>query len=102
MKSDEPIVEQAKKADAPKKGKNNKNKKLVAPVFADKEVVVVSQENGFTGDKEQWFDEEKYNQPTQGPNFDEAKKHDYYFGSYSSHHIHEEMLKDTHRTLTYQ
>ena len=103
MKSDEPIVEQAKKADASKKGgKKNKNQKLVAPVFADKEVVVVSQENGFTGDKEEWFDEDKYNQPKQGPNFDEAKKHDYYFGSYSSHHIHEEMLKDTHRTLTYQ
>jgi len=34
--------------------------------------------------------------------FDDASKHDYYFGSYSSHHIHEEMLKDTVRTLTYQ
>lgn len=29
-------------------------------------------------------------------------KHDYYFGSYSSFHIHEEMLKDTVRTRTYQ
>lgn len=29
-------------------------------------------------------------------------KHDYYFGSYSSFHIHEEMLKDSVRTRTYQ
>ena len=35
-------------------------------------------------------------------NFDEAGKHDYYYNSYSSHHIHEEMLKDTSRTLAYQ
>jgi len=35
-------------------------------------------------------------------NFDKAGEHDYYFNSYSSHHIHEEMLKDTSRTLTYQ
>jgi hypothetical protein len=98
----EQIVETKKAtAPAPKKGAK-KGGKLVAPVFADKEVVVNSQENGFTGDKEQWFDEEAYNQPQQGPNFEKAKEHDYYFGSYSSHHIHEEMLKDTHRTLTYQ
>lgn len=29
-------------------------------------------------------------------------KHDYYFGSYSNFYIHEEMLKDTVRTLAYQ
>lgn len=34
--------------------------------------------------------------------FGERDKHDYYFGSYSSFHIHEEMLKDTVRTRTYQ
>ena len=28
-------------------------------------------------------------------------EHDYYFGSYSSFHIHEEMLKDSVRTRTY-
>lgn len=71
------------------------------PIFADKDIVVPSTENGFTGTTETWFDEELYNAPTKGPNFDDAKKHDYYFNSYSSHHIHEEMLKDTNRTLTY-
>jgi len=30
------------------------------------------------------------------------ENHDYYFGSYSHFYIHEEMLKDTVRTLTYQ
>jgi protein arginine N-methyltransferase 1 len=30
------------------------------------------------------------------------KDHDYYFGSYSSFYIHEEMLKDTVRTRAYQ
>jgi len=34
--------------------------------------------------------------------FGDRSKHDYYFGSYSSFHIHEEMLKDTVRTRTYQ
>ena len=34
--------------------------------------------------------------------FGKRDKHDYYFGSYSSFHIHEEMLKDTVRTRTYQ
>ena len=35
--------------------------------------------------------------------FDWSKKdHDYYFGSYSSFYIHEEMLKDTVRTRAYQ
>ena len=34
-------------------------------------------------------------------NFDNANKLDYYFNSYSSHHIHEEMLKDKVRTLAY-
>ena len=61
-----------------------------------------SSETGYTGHTDNWFDEDKYNIPKQGPNFDKANLHDYYFNSYSSHHIHEEMLKDTSRTLAYQ
>lgn len=34
--------------------------------------------------------------------FSEKKKHDYYYGSYSNFHIHEEMLKDNVRTETYR
>ena len=61
-----------------------------------------STEKGYTGHPDNWFDEEKYNRPKHAANFDDAGKHDYYFNSYSSHHIHEEMLKDTSRTLSYQ
>jgi hypothetical protein len=60
-----------------------------------------STESGYTGHTDNWFDEEKYNKPKHTANFDGAKAHDYYFNSYSSHHIHEEMLKDTSRTLSY-
>lgn len=63
---------------------------------------VPSTEVGFTGASESWFDDEAYKAPKNKANFDEAGKHDYYFNSYSSHHIHEEMLKDTHRTNTYR
>jgi len=34
--------------------------------------------------------------------FSGKKDHDYYYGSYSHFHIHEEMLKDATRTRTYQ
>ena len=80
----------------------------MAPLkLADKiNKVYESSEKGFNGDAETWFDEERYQKPKGGvagkANFDEANKHDYYFNSYSSHHIHEEMLKDRSRTLAYQ
>lgn len=61
-----------------------------------------STELGFTGPSEEWFNDEIYKAPKHKANFDEAGKHDYYFNSYSSHHIHEEMLKDSHRTTTYR
>jgi protein arginine N-methyltransferase 1 len=68
----------------------------------DKDRPCKSREPGFTGHPDTWFDDDKYNKPKKGATFDEANQHDYYFNSYSSHHIHEEMLKDSHRTLTYQ
>ena len=63
---------------------------------------VESTELGFTGPSEEWFDDEIYKAPKHKANFDAAGKHDYYFNTYSSHHIHEEMLKDSHRTTTYR
>ena len=72
------------------------------PVFRDKFKPVRSNEQGYVGNSEGWFDDELYKKPKGKANFDGANKHDYYFNSYSSHHIHEEMLKDTSRTLTYQ
>lgn len=68
----------------------------------DKTRPAKSREPGFIGKSDDWFDEARYEKPKAGASFDEANQHDYYFNSYSSHHIHEEMLKDTHRTLTYQ
>jgi len=65
-------------------------------------VPVPSTEKGFTGPPENWFDEEEFKKPKHVANFDQAGQHDYYFNSYSSHHIHEEMLKDQQRTLAYR
>lgn len=58
-------------------------------------------EEGFTGDKETWFDDDKF-KASMFADFSEKKKHDYYYGSYSNFHIHEEMLKDNVRTETYR
>jgi len=58
-------------------------------------------EEGFTGPKEGWFDDAEYRRQMLD-DFGNRNKHDYYYGSYSSFHIHEEMLKDTVRTRTYQ
>ena len=113
MKNETPVE---KKPQRPKPEKvsrdrsSNGNKKththfqtnLKMPVFGDKEKVLDSNEAGFEGDKESWFDEELYNKPKTKINFDGAGQHDYYYNSYSSHHIHEEMLKDSSRTCAYQ
>ncbi len=62
--------------------------------FGRKDKVKTSTEKGFTGHSDLWFDEDRFNKPRSSANFDKANDHDYYFNSYSSHHIHEEMLKD--------
>jgi len=62
--------------------------------------VRVSTEEGFTGPPTEWFDDKEFER-IQGIALTK-KDHDYYYGSYSSFHIHEEMLKDTTRTRTYQ
>lgn len=57
-------------------------------------------EDGFTGSPALWFDDNEFLAQTCA---DLSKKdHDYYYSSYSSFYIHEEMLKDKHRTRTYQ
>jgi len=82
------------------KQKNNVEK-LKPFEFGRKDKVLKSSEKGFTGHSDSWFDEDRFNKPKVKATFDKANEHDYYFNSYSSHHIHEEMLKDTHRTLSY-
>ena len=48
----------------------------------------------------QWFVDEEY-RAKMLDDLGGRDKHDYYFSSYSSFHIHEEMLKDTVRTRSY-
>ena len=94
-------VEQIKAKSQKKNKGQHKMHPLKQPVFNDKNRVVKSSEQGMTG-VDKWWDEDRFNQPHSVATFDKAGEHDYYFNSYSSHHIHEEMLKDSVRTLTYQ
>ena len=64
-------------------------------------IVIKSDENGFTGPCSQWFSNEEFFKNLPGHSDIESKK-DYYFNSYSSYNIHEEMLKDKIRTGTYR
>ena len=82
---------------------DEKVKKVFKPyILRDTDKSTKTREDGFTGPSDTWFDNERYKKPKDFANFDNAGKHDYYYNSYSSHHIHEEMLKDTSRTLAYQ
>ena len=65
------------------------------------EKVQKSEEKGFIGSPETWFSDEEFFKSMPGHSDMENKK-DYYFNSYSSYYIHEQMLKDKIRTGTYQ
>ena len=65
------------------------------------EKVTKSDEQGFTGTPDSWFSDEEFFKSLPGHSDIENKK-DYYFNSYSSYYIHEQMLKDKIRTGTYQ
>ena len=65
------------------------------------EKVTKSDEQGFTGTPDKWFSDEEFFKSLPGHSDMENKK-DYYFNSYSSYYIHEQMLKDRIRTGTYQ
>lgn len=49
-------------------------------------------EPGFTGEPENWFDDEEFSKKL--PIIEGEGEKDYYFNSYSSFYIHEEMIKD--------
>lgn len=82
-----------------KKSYYNKEKK----VFQYKpavNAVLSTNEEGFVGSTENWFDDQEFNskllvKPRSGDK-------DYYFNSYSSFYIHEEMIKDSVRTESYR
>ena len=65
------------------------------------EKVTKSDEPGFTGTPDTWFSDEEFFKTLPGHSDMENKK-DYYFNSYSSYYIHEQMLKDKIRTGTYR
>ena len=65
------------------------------------EKVTKSDEPGFTGTPDTWFSDEEFFKILPGHSDMENKK-DYYFNSYSSYYIHEQMLKDKIRTGTYR
>ena len=58
-----------------------------------------SEEEGFSGPKENWFSDADFKK--QINNFEQTKS-DYYFESYGTFHIHEEMIKDKVRTESYK
>ena len=64
------------------------------------ETVTKSNEEGFTGTPDKWFSDEEFFKNLASHCDFEGKK-DYYFNSYSSFNIHEEMLKDRVRNYLY-
>lgn len=66
-----------------------------------KDLYIKSEEAGFVGEPETWFDEEAFKKGLI-KDFGHNEKLDYYFDSYSHFNIHEEMIKDKVRTDTYQ
>lgn len=81
---------------------NNRGYKSQSDVFVKRiDKVTKSDEEGFTGPSSTWFSDEEFFQKMQGTSDYDHKK-DYYFHSYSSFYIHEEMLKDRIRTESYQ
>ena len=67
-------------------------------VFVKKiEKVEKSEELGFTGPTSNWFDDEEFYKRL--PKTENKGEKDYYFNSYSSFYIHEEMIKDKVKKL---
>jgi len=69
-------------------------KKVYLNLFlSNSEKVEKSEEDGFTGDPSTWFDDKEYFSKL-AVNMEKREAKDYYFNSYSSFYIHEEMIKD--------
>ena len=66
-----------------------------------KKTITSSKEEGFTGDPQTWFSDEIFYQNLPGKS-DVYHEKDYYFNSYSTFYIHEEMIKDKIRTGSYK
>lgn len=77
------------------KSKNNNNNSYQP----SQNKVMKTTEEGFTGTPDQWFSDEEFHSRLLTKSH---KDQDYYFNSYSSFYIHEEMIKDTVRTNAYR
>lgn len=77
----------------------NKNEESIYAKNATNKVEK-SKEEGFTGQTDKWFNDQEFYSKLLVD--DKAEKKDYYFNSYSSFYIHEEMIKDDHRTNSYK
>ena len=78
--------------DAPKKMTEASAPVIPKPIRSD--------EAGFTGEPQTWFNDDEFNKQFVGTT-DYKEGADSYFGSYSHFGIHEEMLKDDIRTGSY-
>lgn len=63
----------------------------------NRDKVEKTEEQGFTGDPSTWFNDQEFFSKL--PNTIDKGEKDYYFNSYSSFYIHEEMIKDRVRIL---
>ena len=71
----------------------NYNNKPRSDVYVKKiDKVTKSEEPGFTGEPSPWFDDNEFF--SKFPQSENKGEKDYYFNSYSSFYIHEEMIKD--------
>ena len=82
------------------KGKNYKYVKKNIETNQGSPYNIISDEEGFKGDPKSWFSEEEFKKQTAGV-MGHGNNTDYYYDSYSTIHIHEEMLKDKARTMAY-
>ena len=84
-----------------KKKRNPKFSSSTPPILLTQNKIPSSKEQGFTGESTEWFSDKEFYSNLQGKS-DIYHEKDYYFNSYSTFYIHEEMLKDKIRTGSYE
>ena len=83
------------------KKRNPKFSSSQPPILLSQNKIQKSNEEGFKGDSKEWFSDNDFYSTLQGKS-DIYHEKDYYFNSYSTFYIHEEMLKDKIRTGSYE
>ena len=83
------------------KKRNPKFSSSQPPILLSQNKIQKSNEEGFKGDSKEWFSDNEFYSTLQGKS-DIYHEKDYYFNSYSTFYIHEEMLKDKIRTGSYE